>query len=52
VVFHDRTLIEIARRRPASLTALGQVPGIGQSKLERYGNAVITVVMDNNPRPD
>ena len=52
VVFHDATLIEIARRRPASLAALGQIPGIGQSKLERYGNAVIAVVMDDNPRPD
>ena len=44
VIFHDATLIEIARRRPASLAALAQIPGIGRSKLDRYGDAVIAVV--------
>jgi len=44
VIFHDTTLIEIARRRPASPAALGEIPGIGRSKLERYGSAVIAVV--------
>ncbi len=44
VIFHDTTLIEIARHRPASPTALGEIPGIGRSKLERYGSAVIAVV--------
>jgi len=37
VVFHDRTLAEIAGRRPSSLAELGQVPGVGPAKLERYG---------------
>ena len=44
MIFHDTTLIEIARRRPASPAALGEIPGIGRSKLERYGSAVIAVV--------
>jgi ATP-dependent DNA helicase RecQ len=44
VIFHDATLIEIARRRPAALAALAQIPGLGQSKLDRYGNAVLAVV--------
>ena len=44
VIFHDSTLIEVARRRPASLAALAQIPGIGHSKLERYGSAVIEIV--------
>ena len=44
VIFHDATLIEVARRRPATLTTLAEVPGIGRSKLERYGSAVIAVV--------
>jgi ATP-dependent DNA helicase RecQ len=44
VVFHDTTLKEIARRRPASLTALAEIPGIGSNKLERYGNAVLAVI--------
>ncbi len=44
VIFHDATLIEVARRRPASLAALAEIPGIGRSKLDRYGAAVIAVV--------
>ncbi len=44
VIFHDTTLIEVARRRPASLAALAEIPGIGRSKLDRYGAAVIAVV--------
>jgi ATP-dependent DNA helicase RecQ len=44
VIFHDATLREVARRSPVSLTALAQIPGIGQSKLDRYGAAVIAIV--------
>jgi len=44
VIFHDTTLIEVARRRPAALAALAEIPGIGASKLDRYGAAVIAVV--------
>nr|MCU0889489.1 HRDC domain-containing protein [Rubritepida sp.] len=44
VIFHDATLAEIAARRPASLDALAAVPGVGASKLERYGEAVLEVV--------
>jgi ATP-dependent DNA helicase RecQ len=44
VVFHDRTLIEIARRQPQELAALAQVSGVGTAKLERYGQAVLAVV--------
>ena len=43
VIFHDATLIEVARRRPASLAALADIPGIGRSKLDRYGAAVLAV---------
>jgi ATP-dependent DNA helicase RecQ len=43
VIFHDATLIEVARRRPATLTALADIPGIGRSKLDRYGAAVLAV---------
>jgi ATP-dependent DNA helicase RecQ len=44
VIFHDATLIEVARRRPSSLDALGDIPGIGRSKLDRYGAAVLAVI--------
>jgi ATP-dependent DNA helicase RecQ len=47
VIFHDATLIEVARRRPATLDALADIPGIGRSKLDRYGAAVLAVTSAN-----
>ncbi len=44
VIFHDVVLAEIAARRPATLGELRGVPGVGDSKLERYGTAVLNVV--------
>ncbi|HYW22945.1 MAG TPA: ATP-dependent DNA helicase RecQ [Terriglobales bacterium] len=44
VVFHDRTLAEIAGRRPRSLAELGQVSGVGPAKLERYGEQLLAVL--------
>ncbi|MGE5268985.1 MAG: DNA helicase RecQ [Thiohalocapsa sp.] len=44
VIFHDATLIEVARRRPTSLTGLAEIPGIGSSKLDRYGAAMLEIV--------
>ena len=44
VIFHDATLIEIARRRPTTLAALSTIPGIGRSKLDRYGTALLTTI--------
>ncbi len=41
VIFHDRTLREIAERHPAGLEDLAEIGGIGASKLERYGDAVL-----------
>jgi ATP-dependent DNA helicase RecQ len=44
VVFHDSTLREIAAARPTSLAELAQVNGVGRSKLERYGEAMLAAV--------
>ncbi|MDP3299808.1 MAG: RQC domain-containing protein, partial [Phenylobacterium sp.] len=44
VIFHDRTLAEIARIRPGSLPALAGVSGVGEGKLDRYGEPVLAVV--------
>ena len=44
VIFHDATLLEVARRQPGSLAALADIPGIGRSKLDRYGTAVLAVI--------
>jgi ATP-dependent DNA helicase RecQ len=44
VIFQDRTLAEIAAARPRTLDALAGIPGVGRTKLERYGAAVLRVV--------
>jgi ATP-dependent DNA helicase RecQ len=44
VIFHDRTLAEIAQSKPVSTHALGTVSGVGEGKLARYGEAVLGVV--------
>jgi ATP-dependent DNA helicase RecQ len=44
VVASDRTLREIACARPRDAAALGQVHGIGESKLKRYGAGWLEVV--------
>jgi ATP-dependent DNA helicase RecQ len=49
VIFHDKTLLEIARARPASLPALGLASGVGAGKLERYGPGVLEVVRRAEP---
>ena len=44
VVFSDRTLIELATHRPASLGAMREIHGVGDTKLERYGAAFLEVL--------
>ncbi|WP_278263677.1 DNA helicase RecQ [Nocardia sp. AG03] len=44
VVFHDATLREIAARKPADLAALGTVAGVGENKLARYGEGVLSTL--------
>ena len=41
VIFHDTTLREIAAAKPGSLDDLGAIKGVGTSKLQRYGSAVL-----------
>jgi len=44
VILHDKTLAEIARQRPPNLSALRDIAGIGATKLERYGPALVRIV--------
>ncbi|PKO52325.1 MAG: DNA helicase RecQ [Betaproteobacteria bacterium HGW-Betaproteobacteria-20] len=46
VIFHDSTLLEILNRKPESLTEMSQIAGVGQAKLERYGDAFLEVLED------
>ena len=47
VIFHDSTLLEILNRKPQSLTELGQIGGVGQAKLARYGDDFLKVLEDH-----
>ena len=47
VIFQDRTLADIALLRPATLADLSLANGVGQSKLDHYGQAVLKVVREN-----
>ena len=44
VVFHDRTLEELAARRPRSQAELAGISGIGAAKLERYGDGLLAIL--------
>jgi ATP-dependent DNA helicase RecQ len=44
VVFPDRTLAEMAVRRPTNANALGQIRGVGPVKLDKYGERFLDVV--------
>jgi ATP-dependent DNA helicase RecQ len=49
VIFHDATLAEIVAARPADLAALSRVPGIGEAKLKRHGEALLDVLAHPPP---
>ena len=44
VIFHDSTLLEILNRKPQTLDEMGQISGVGQAKLAKYGDAFLQVV--------
>ena len=44
VIFHDSTLREMAEQRPASLAELGHISGVGQRKLDAYGDAFLAAI--------
>ena len=44
VIAHDATLAAIAEARPASLSALRRVKGMGPTKLEKYGDGILEVL--------
>jgi ATP-dependent DNA helicase RecQ len=44
VIFHDATLTDMVRRRPRSLADLAAIPGVGKSKLDRYGTIFLNEI--------
>ena len=46
VIFHDKTLREIAVERPLSVENLRGVAGVGESKAQRYGEEIVAIVAE------
>jgi ATP-dependent DNA helicase RecQ len=44
MVFNDRTLIEMAEQRPATLDQMARINGVGAKKLESYGHDFLRVI--------
>ncbi len=44
VIFHDSTLLEMTRTVPTSLEAMAAINGIGQVKLDRYGDSFLDLL--------
>lgn len=45
VIFHDKTLIELARHKPDTLEEMLTINGIGEAKLKRYGQPLLDVII-------
>ncbi|WP_374945466.1 DNA helicase RecQ [Agreia sp.] len=48
IVFGDATLRAIATQRPATLDQAGGISGIGEAKLQKYGEALLEVVANES----
>ncbi|MCB1955857.1 MAG: DNA helicase RecQ [Rhodocyclaceae bacterium] len=48
VIFNDATLTDIAHARPASLDDLSAISGVGDRKLEAYGEQILSLVRDDD----
>ncbi len=48
-VFHDSVLRTLAAERPANLSQLNAVKGVGQEKLDRFGAEILALCRDEGP---
>jgi len=46
MVFHDATLRQIATDRPATLAELGEISGVGETKLAKYGQQILETLAE------
>ena len=44
IIFNDKTLVEMAQKRPVNLDAMAQINGVGAKKLENFGNTFLEVI--------
>jgi ATP-dependent DNA helicase RecQ len=51
VIFHDRTLQEMCTALPQTLTEFARLTGVGERKLDKYGEAFLTALKQHLPNP-
>jgi ATP-dependent DNA helicase RecQ len=51
VIFPDRTLIEMASRRPRTLDDLAAIHGVGAAKLKKYGEVFLAAIQAAEKEP-
>jgi len=49
VIFHDKTLHEMLAYRPQTASEMLGISGVGQTKLDRYGDRFLSVLRDGAP---
>ncbi len=52
MIFHDATLMAMIEQRPETLAQLGTISGIGERKLEAYGEAFLEVLQEHGYASD
>lgn len=48
IIFHDSTLVEMAKAKPATLAEMREISGVGDAKLARYGEQFLTVFLETS----
>ncbi|MEL7345733.1 MAG: DNA helicase RecQ [Pseudomonadota bacterium] len=51
VIFPDRTLLEMAEKRPNTLDAMARISGVGQKKLDKFGADFLEIIIGETPAP-
>jgi ATP-dependent DNA helicase RecQ len=46
VIFHGATMREIAKAKPGSLSDLRNISGVGEKKLETYGEEIVSLIAE------
>ncbi len=52
VIFHDATLAEMISYRPETLDQMSRISGVGERKLESYGETFLAVLQQYNDDPE
>ena len=45
IIYNDKTLVEMAQKRPTNLDEMARINGVGAKKLENFGNAFLEVII-------